>query len=127
MSIQDQKQAESGGFKGAVRLRKANRAQMRMLMQCADDLVSQKHPVRTVARFVQSLGLSAFCKPIKARKGQAGQSATDPALLVSLTSASAQSSRGCTQASAGSARRGSWAGNAVRRRGASRFYGYAGE
>jgi transposase len=84
MSFQDQKDVETGQIKAAVRLRKPNRTQVQMLVQCPDDLVRPMHPVRTVAKFVQSLDLSAFREPIKAREGQAGQSATDPALLVSL-------------------------------------------
>ena len=68
----------------AVRLRKPNRSQVRMLMQCPDDLVAPEHPVRVVAALVATLDLSRFCEPIKAREGQAGRDATDPQLLVSL-------------------------------------------
>src|SRR2546425_3789018 len=68
----------------AVRLRKPNRSQVRMLMQCPDDLVAPEHPVRVVAALVATLDLSRFCEPIKAREGQAGRDATDPQLLVSV-------------------------------------------
>ena len=37
---------------GAVRLRKPERRQVAMVMQCADDLVRALHPVRTVMAVV---------------------------------------------------------------------------
>jgi transposase len=67
-----------------VRLRKPDRLQVGMVICCPDDLVSKTHEVRTVAAFVQKMDLSAFCEPIKAREGNAGRDATDPALLVTL-------------------------------------------
>ena len=74
----------SDSVKSDVRLRKPNRMQVQMLMQCPDDLVPAGHAVRTVAALVATLDLSRFCEPIKAREGQAGRDATDPQLLVSL-------------------------------------------
>ena len=70
--------------KSKVRLRKPDRLQMGMMVCCPDDLVSRSHPVRRVAAFVQKVDLSGFCEPIKAREGNAGRDATDPALLVGL-------------------------------------------
>jgi transposase len=67
-----------------VRLRKANRTQVEMVVRCVDDLVPKEHPVRSVLALVQTLDLSLFCEPIKAREGVAGRDATDPQLLVSL-------------------------------------------
>ena len=84
MNFNGQKAELLGTIKPGVRLRKANRRQMQMLMQCPDQLVGPEHSVRDVLKFVQSMDLSAFCEPIKAREGQAGQSATDPELLMSL-------------------------------------------
>jgi transposase len=72
------------GQKGAVRLRKAERLQMAMVSQCADDLVRPLHPVRTVMALVEKLDVSGFCEPIRAREGVAGRDATDPRLLVGL-------------------------------------------
>jgi transposase len=72
------------GQRGAVRLRKAERSQLTMVPQCADDLVKALHPVRTVMAVVEKLDVSGFCEPIRARKGIAGRDATDPRLLVGL-------------------------------------------
>ena len=69
---------------GAVRLRKPERSQVGMVLQCADDLVGLLHPVRTVMRVVEKLDVSGFCTPIRARQGVAGRDATDPRLLVGL-------------------------------------------
>ena len=69
---------------GAVRLRKPERRQVGMVLQCADDLVGLLHPVRTVMRVVEQLDVTGFCTPIRAREGVAGRDATDPRLLVAL-------------------------------------------
>ena len=69
---------------GAVRLRKPERSQVGMVLQCADDLVGSLHPVRTVMRVVEKLDVTGFCTPIRARQGVAGRDATDPRLLVGL-------------------------------------------
>jgi len=74
----------AGEFPSAVRLRRPERRQMAMVVQCADDLVSATHAVRRVAEVVEHLDVSGFCAPIKAREGVAGRDATDPKLLVSL-------------------------------------------
>ena len=74
----------AGECQSAVRLRRPERRQMAMVMQCPDDLVSATHPVRRVAEVVEHLDVSGFCQPIKAREGVAGRDATDPKLLVSL-------------------------------------------
>ena len=70
--------------KGALRLRKPERRQLAMVVQCADDLVRALHPVRTVMAVVEKLDVSGFCEPIRAREGIAGRDATDPRLLVGL-------------------------------------------
>ncbi|MGB8535451.1 MAG: IS5/IS1182 family transposase, partial [Acidobacteriaceae bacterium] len=70
--------------KGAVRLRKPERRQLAMVVQCVDDLVRALHPVRTVMALVEKLDVSGFCEPIRAREGIAGRDATDPRLLVGL-------------------------------------------
>jgi transposase len=72
------------GHRGAVRLRKPERRQMSMVVQCADDLVGPTHAVRTVMAVVERLDVSGFCEPIRARAGVAGRDATDPRLLVGL-------------------------------------------
>src|SRR6266550_2768921 len=77
---------ESGRAKttSAVRLRRPERGQVAMVVQCPDDLVSASHPVRLVMAVVEKLDLSRFHEPIKSRDGQAGRNATDPQLLVGL-------------------------------------------
>lgn len=67
-----------------VRLRRPERRQVAMVVQCPDDLVSPDHAVRMVWAVVEKLDLSAFSQPIKAREGSAGRDATDPQLLVAL-------------------------------------------
>jgi transposase len=76
--------AEVQEAKPAVRLRRAERRQMAMVVQCPDDLVGPTHPVRRVMAVVEKLDLARFCEPIQAREGVAGRDATDPQLLVGL-------------------------------------------
>jgi transposase len=73
-----------GEAKPGVRLRRPDRRQIEMVVQCPDDLVGQTHPVRMVMAVVEKLDVSSFCEPIKAREGWAGRDATDPQLLVAL-------------------------------------------
>ena len=75
---------EAGTAQAAVRLRVPERRQMAMVVQCADDLVPAQHAVRMVMALVETLDLSGFAEPIKAREGVAGRDATDPRLLVGL-------------------------------------------
>lgn len=77
-------EAERVWQRGVVRLRKAERFQVAMVMQCADDLVRAAHPVRTVMAVVEQLDMSGFYQSIRARDGIAGRDATDPRLLVGL-------------------------------------------
>lgn len=67
-----------------VRLRVPERRQLAMVVQCPDDLVGAAHPVRMVMAVVETLEVSGFCEPIKAREGMAGRDATDPRLLMAL-------------------------------------------
>jgi transposase len=75
---------EARETKPAVRLRVPERRQMAMVVQCPDDLVPAQHPVRMVMALVETLDVSRFSEPIKAREGVAGRDATDPRLLVGL-------------------------------------------
>lgn len=75
---------EAQEAKPAVRLRRAERRQVAMVVQCPDDLVGLSHPVRMVMAVVEKLDVSRFSEPIKAREGLAGRDATDPQLLVGL-------------------------------------------
>lgn len=67
-----------------VRLRRPDRAQVTMRVECDDQLIPQAHRARTIWSVVEKLDLSAFHQPIKAREGVCGRDATDPALLVAL-------------------------------------------
>ena len=81
---QDMSELFSDRVQGSVRLRRPERRQVAMVMQCPDDLVKADHPVRMVLSVVERLDLSQFHESIKARQGQAGRDATDPQLLVAL-------------------------------------------
>ena len=67
-----------------VRLRKPDRSQVMMRMECGDELLPQSHQARVIWSVVQKLEVSAFCEPIKARDGVCGRDSTDPRLLISL-------------------------------------------
>jgi transposase len=84
MSHDTEVNRERAEAQAAVRLRVPERRQMAMVVQCPDDLVPATHPVRMVMALVETLELSRFAEPIKAREGVAGRDATDPRLLVGL-------------------------------------------
>ena len=67
-----------------VRLRRPDRAQMTMRVECDEDLIAPSHPARVIWSVVEKLDLSAFHQPIKARQGVCGRDATDPKLLVAV-------------------------------------------
>jgi transposase len=73
-----------GAALGAVRLRRPERWQVVMTVECPDDLIPAGHAARRVWAVVESLDLSDFCRPLKARAGVCGRDATDPRLLVAL-------------------------------------------
>jgi len=80
----ESKKLERAEGQAALRLRVPERRQMAMVVQCPDDLVAAEHAVRMVAALVETLDVSGFGEPIKAREGVAGRDATDPGLLVGL-------------------------------------------
>lgn len=84
MSQADEGRGQAEAGRAAVRLRRPERRQVEMVVQCADDLVKANHPVRRVQAVVETVDVSRFAEPIKAREGRAGRDATDPQLLVSL-------------------------------------------
>ena len=67
-----------------VRLRRPDRAQVTMRVECDEQLIPQVHQARVIWSVVEKLDLSAFHEPIKARDGVCGRDATDPKLLVAL-------------------------------------------
>jgi transposase len=84
MSHDTEVNRERAEAQAAVRLRVPERRQITMVVQCPDDLVPAQHPVRMVMALVETLDLTRFSEPIKARDGVAGRDATDPRLLVGL-------------------------------------------
>jgi transposase len=68
----------------AARLRRPDRSQMEMVVQCPDDLIRQKHDARVIWQVCEAQDLSAFCQPIKAREGVCGRDSTSPTLLAAL-------------------------------------------
>jgi hypothetical protein len=78
-------------------VRVPERRQITMVVQCPGDLVPAQDPVRMVMALVETLDLSRFAEPIKARDGVTGRDATAPQLLVGC---------GCARIFAGSVRRG---------------------
>jgi transposase len=68
----------------AVRLRQPDRSQVEMVIQSPDDLIPKDHQARVVWQVCESLDLSDFCRPIKAREGVCGRDATSPVLLFAL-------------------------------------------
>jgi len=69
---------------GAPRLKRANREQLILRPYDLDSTLPADHDARAVWRVVDKLDLSGFLKPIRAREGEPGQSAIDPAILVTL-------------------------------------------
>jgi transposase len=67
-----------------VRLRRPDRCQFIMRMECNDELIPQAHQARVIWSVIQKLDLSGFHEPIKARDGVCGRNMTDPALLIAL-------------------------------------------
>jgi transposase len=67
-----------------LRLRRPERSQYALRMECAEDLVAPDHPVRVIWEVTGSLDLSGFYASIRAREGVVGRDATDPRLLVAL-------------------------------------------
>ena len=67
-----------------LRLRRPERSQYVMRMECAEDLVAESHPVRVIWAVTEKLQLSGFYASIRAREGVVGRDATDPRLLVAL-------------------------------------------
>jgi transposase len=68
----------------AVRLREPNRKQVILHPTDLDALIGSEHPARAIWRVLESLELSRFYAPIKAREGSAGRDASDPRMLLAL-------------------------------------------
>jgi len=68
----------------APRFRVPERTQVVASYHALDDLIPAEHQVRLVWAVVQTLDLSAFEAPVKARAGVCGRDATPPRLLLAL-------------------------------------------
>src|SRR5687768_3084603 len=66
------------------RLRRPDRKQVLMRPCSLEELLPERHSVRTLWAVVERLDLSAFHAPLKARGEAPGRAATDPKLLVAL-------------------------------------------
>jgi transposase len=67
-----------------VRLKLVNREQMVLRPMDVERLVSEDHEVRAIWEFVGCLDLSRYYEDIEVVEGEAGRSASDPRLLISL-------------------------------------------
>jgi transposase len=69
---------------GAPRLVCANRSQLLLRPTDLETTLALDHQARTMWAFVNRLDISGFMAPIRAREGEAGRSATDPKILLTL-------------------------------------------
>lgn len=69
---------------GSLRFRRPDRLQMRMMPISLDETIPAGHHVRVLWEVVARLDLSGFAAGLKVCAGEAGRSATDVRLLVSL-------------------------------------------
>jgi transposase len=76
--------AASDSAQGAPRLKRANRAQLLLRPVDLEATLAADHEARAIWQVVQRLDLSLFLAPIRAREGEPGQSAIDPAILITL-------------------------------------------
>jgi transposase len=67
-----------------VRLKPVNRQQMMLRAVEVEKLVAEDHEVRAIWEFVGRLDLSRYYEDIKAKEGEAGCSAFDPRVLISV-------------------------------------------
>jgi transposase len=72
----------SDGFE--VRVKTPQRGQVEMHLLSLDEAIRADHPVRSVARYVESLDLTAFYQDLRAVKGGVGRDAVDPKILLTL-------------------------------------------
>jgi transposase len=73
-----------GAERQKPRLKRINRQQMVLRPVEVEKLVPEDHEVRAIWEFVGRLDLGGYYEEIEAVEGEAGRSATDPQLLISL-------------------------------------------
>jgi len=69
---------------GSLRFRRPDRLQLRMVPVSLDETIPAEHHVRVLWEVVERLDLSGFTERLKVCEGEAGRSATDVRLLVTL-------------------------------------------
>jgi len=72
------------GITKELRLKRADRQQMILRAVDVEKLIEPEHPARAIWELVGRLDLSAFRAEIAVVEGEAGRSAYDPWLLISL-------------------------------------------
>jgi transposase len=77
-------EAEVRVMEEAVRLREPNRKQLILQPTDIEGLIDSEHPARAIWRVLETMDLSRFCEPIRAREGVAGRDASDPRMLLAL-------------------------------------------
>lgn len=83
---QERVEKGAGDSRGArkVRLKEVNRKQLLLRPVDIEALVAEDHPVRAIWEFVGKMDLERFYQDIEVVEGEAGRSALDPKLLISL-------------------------------------------
>lgn len=74
----------SEGGAGRPRLKRADRAQIRLEPMDLESSLPEEHPARLIWEFVEQLDLRSLYAEIRAVEGHPGQNAIDPKILVSL-------------------------------------------
>jgi transposase len=76
--------AEAGEGRGAARVVRANRAQLSWDLIDLEAWLPADHPARLVWGFVETLDLTPLLDRVRAREGEPGRPAADPAVLLGL-------------------------------------------
>jgi transposase len=70
--------------RGAARVQRPDRRQMRMLMSALDAMLVEDHQARVVWEYVEGLDLSCLYDAIRAVEGRCGRDPIDPRILMAL-------------------------------------------
>ncbi|MCK6557041.1 IS5/IS1182 family transposase, partial [Candidatus Binatia bacterium] len=73
-----------GVCEGSPRLKPINRRQLLLRPVDVERLIEEDHPARAIWELVGRLDLRRYYEGIKVMEGEAGRSATDPRLLISV-------------------------------------------
>ncbi len=83
-NIENQYESLSESHKSRPKLRTVNRNQLVLRPANVDELIPQDHQARGIWEFVEGLDLTTFYDSIASVEGEAGRSAFDPQMLISL-------------------------------------------